>query len=71
MMKGKDLGESQMRAGKADEIRDLHTSQGTTMMPRTTNSLTCILESWPMPWDNVRESQRNPLPCSEMRNTKI
>ena len=35
------------------------------------NSLTCSHGSWPMPWDNEQESQQNPMPCFETRNTKI
>jgi len=71
MIREKDLGGDQMRAGREDQTRDLHSSQKTTMTQRTTNSLTCSPESWPMPWDNVQQSQWNPLPCSKMRNTKI
>jgi len=70
-MREQDLGGDQMRAGKEDGTRDRHPSQRTKMRPRTTNSLTCFHESWSMLWDNVSESQRSPLPCSKMRNTKI
>jgi len=72
MMKGKDLEGSRMSVGKEDGTRDPHSSQKKkTTTSRTMNSLTCSLESWPTSWDNGHESQRNPLPCLEMRNTKI
>jgi len=72
MMIKRDLEENWMREGKEDGTRDLHPSQKkTTMTPNTTNSLTYSHGSWATPWDNGRESQRNPLPCFEMRNIKI
>jgi len=71
MTREKDLGGNQMRAGKEEGTRDPHPSQTTTMTVRKMNSLTCFLESWPIPWDNSRESQRNPLPCSKTKNTKM
>jgi len=72
MMREKGLEENQTRAGKEDGTRDPYSSQKeTTMTPKTTNSLTCSDRSWPTPWDNERESQRNPLPCLGTRNTKI
>jgi len=71
MMKEKDLGGNQMRAGKEDRTRDRHPSQRTTMTLRMMNSLTCFPGSWPTLWGNKQESQRNPLPWSKMKNTKI
>jgi len=72
MMKGKDLEGSQMRIGGEDGTRDPHPSQRKTRTTsRMINSLTCSRESWPTPWDNERESQRNALPCLEMKNPKI
>ena len=72
MMREKDLEGSQMRVGKEERTRDPHPSQKRmTIMPKRRNSLSCSHGSWPMPWDNGQESQRNPRPCSEMRTTKI
>jgi len=71
MIREQDLAGEQMRAGMEDGRRDPHPSERRNMTPRRTNSLTCCLESWPTPWDNVQESQRNPRPYSERRNTKI
>jgi len=72
MMTEKGLVGNQTKEGKEDGARDLHPSQKkTTMTPKTMNSLTCSLASWPTPCDNERESQRNPLPCLETKNTKI
>jgi len=72
MMREKGLEENQTRAGKEDGTRDPHPSQQErTMTLKTTNSLTCSHGSWPTPWDNERESQRNPRPCLGTRNTKI
>jgi len=72
MMMERDLEGNQMREGREDGTRDPHPSQKKmTMTPKTTNSLTCSHGSWPTPWDNKQESQRNHLPCFEMRNTKI
>jgi len=59
------------RKGRRDECFPHPSQKKTTTMRRMMNSSTCSLESWPTPWDNERESQRNPLPCSEMRNSKI
>jgi len=71
MMREKDLEGSQMRVGKEDGTRDPHPSQKkTTMKPKTMNSLTCSHGSGPMPWDNERESQRNPLPCFETKTPR-
>jgi len=68
----KDLAGSQMRVGEEDGVRDLHSSQKKmTMTPRMTNSSTSSHGSWPTPWDNRRDSQRNTLPCLETRNIKI
>jgi len=67
-----DLEGTQMRIEKEDGTRDPHPSQKkTTTRSRTMNSLTWFLESWPTPWDNEQESQRNPLACLGTRNTKI
>ena len=72
MMTERDLVGNQMRVGKEDGTRDPHPSQRKIVMtPKTTHSSTCSHASWPMPWDNGRESQRNPLPCLGTRNTKI
>ena len=71
IMTRKDLEGSQMRIGEENGTRDQHPSQKKTTMTRKTVSLTCSHGSWPMPWDNARESQRNPLPCFESKNTKI
>jgi len=72
MMMGKDLEGSQMRIEKEDGTRDEHPSpKKTTATSRMINSLACSLGSWPTPWDNEQESQRNPLPCLCTRNTKI
>jgi len=67
MMIGMDLGGDQMRAGKEYRTRDPYTSQKTTITRKTTNSLTCFSEAWPILWANERESQQNPLPCSKMK----
>jgi len=72
MVRDKDLEGIQMRVGKEDGTRDPHPSEKKmTMSPKTKNSLTCSHWSWPTPWENEQESQRNPLPCLETRNTKI
>ena len=72
MMMEKGLVGSQMREGKEDGTRDPHPSQRkTAKTPKTTNNLTSSHGSWPTLWDNGHESKRNPLPCFEMRNTKI
>jgi len=72
MIREKDLEEGQMRVGKEDGTRDRHPSQKKrTIKPKTTTSLMCSHGSWPTPWDNEQESQLNPLPCLETRNTKI
>jgi len=72
MMMEKELEGSLMRVGEEDGTRDPHPSQKKmTRTPRTTNSSTCSHGSWPMAWDNERESGRNPLPCLGTRNTKI
>jgi len=72
MMMEKDLVESQISEGKEDGTRDPHPSlKKMTMMPKMTNSSNCSDGSWPSPWENGQESQRNPLPCLETKNTKI
>jgi len=58
------------RKGRRGE-RPAPSQKKTTMTSKTMNSLTCSLESWPTPWDNGRESQRNLLPYLETKNTKI
>jgi len=70
--KGEDLEGNQMKVGKEDGTRDPHPSLNkTSMTPGTTNNLTYSHRTWPTPWDNEQDSQRNPLLCLEMRNTKI
>jgi len=71
MTKEKDLGGSQMTAGKGDRTRDPHPSHKMMMTQRTTNSSTSCPKRCLRPWDDERDSQRNPLPCSERKNTKI
>jgi len=66
---GRKPDESRKR--RRDECFQHPSQKKTTTMRRMMNSSTCSLESWPTPWDNERESQRNPLPFSEMRNSKI
>jgi len=64
MMMEKDLVGRQMRAGKEDGTREPHPSlKKMTMTPKMTNSSNCFHGSWPNPWENEQESQRNPLPC--------
>jgi len=72
MMTEKDLEGNQMRVGKEDRTSDPHPSQKRmTMTPKTMNTSTCSHRSWPTPWDNERESQRNPRPYLGTRSTKI
>jgi len=71
MINGKGLGGRKERVRKEDEVRDQHLGHKPTMRQGMTNSLQSYHESWPTPWDNGQEYQRNPLPYLRMRSTKI